>query len=244
MSDSARSYWFFWQWNINVHVLHTSNIAPTPCWVPVWFSDFLVHPPLGVVRVPMDLTLPQSAVPSRDGVSMHVWFMHLDVSSNTTPLYKWDSINLLWSFKRLGTYLGSHLEPCTPESQNIDTSSHYSNRRDCSAPISTFLAILGEIPRKSDDLLYSLFIQWQGISIFSVSCLVNPDPTLGPGFVDFIFLHVNVVIASTVNYTLATILRPIFPGFCTSDRLYWYCCLLAHLVFALEIESSHGLEWF
>lgn len=62
----------FSRWNINVHVLHTSNIAPTPCRVPGWFSDFLAYPPEGVVRIPIDPTLPQSAVASRKEISMHV----------------------------------------------------------------------------------------------------------------------------------------------------------------------------
>jgi hypothetical protein len=48
----------FSHWNINVHVLHTSNIALTPCRVPGWFPAFLAQ---GVVRVPMDLMLLQSA---------------------------------------------------------------------------------------------------------------------------------------------------------------------------------------
>jgi hypothetical protein len=45
---------------------------------------------------------------------------------------------------------------------------------------------LGKISRMSE---WSTIIQWHR---FSVSCLVNPDPTLGPGFVYLIFLHVNM----------------------------------------------------
>jgi hypothetical protein len=57
------------------------------------------------------------------------------------------------------------------------------------------------------------------------------------------------VIASTVNYTLATILRPVLPGFCTSDTyidiaIFSLINGQTGLIFALEIESSHGLEWF
>jgi hypothetical protein len=49
---------------------------------------------------------------------------------------------------------------------------------------------------------------------------------------------------SMVNYTLATNLGPILPGFCTSDiyTIFWPTYGQIGLTFALEIESSHGLE--
>jgi hypothetical protein len=124
------------------------------------------------------------------------------------PLSEYDSVALLWcSFLKCpGTYLGTYLEPCTPESQNLDTrlvEFHIVALPQYSTS-SSFWCRFREFPHDS------VFIQCHGISKFSVLCLVNPDLTLGPGFVDFIFLH---VCASTVNNTLATILQPILAGF-------------------------------
>jgi hypothetical protein len=104
--------------------------------------------------------------------------------------------------------------------------SRCSNRRDCSALISYFHAILGRNSRMAQ---WPTILWWHGISKFSVSCLVNPDPSLGPGFVDFIFLHVNIgdcfhgqlYFGNNSKSQFAMILYLWYP--------YWSCHLLAHL---------------
>jgi hypothetical protein len=105
------------------------------------------------------------------------------------PLSEYDSIDLLWYIflKCPGTYLGTCFEPSITENQNIDTTL-VEYLSSLFRPLCFFPPHFGEDFANGLAANYIL-VTWH----FEILCivLVNPDPTLGLGFVDFIFLHVN-----------------------------------------------------
>jgi hypothetical protein len=80
----------------------------------------------------------------------------------------------------------------------------------------------------------------------SLSCLINPDPTIGPGFVDFVFLHVNIgdYFHGQSLWSNKFCIPFCQPPMMIDIAIFWPIYGQTGLMFALEIESSHGLEWF
>jgi hypothetical protein len=117
--------------------------------------------------------------------SSNVCQMHLHrCIFETHPLSKYDSIDLLWcSFLKCPvTYLGTYLGPSTPENQNIDTMlvEYLSSWFRALLCPNILLLILVKTSRLSEwpPIFCIQSVAWH--FEFSVSCLVNPDPTVGP----------------------------------------------------------------